>query len=337
MVLNETVDGILNGTINETAAGILNEAINATANETAGGIIGGLNGIAVNNHIAAIIPQFSNTSTVSFALDYGKQIPSLAMAGDFFALVILFIVGFLLLVLINKLTGVILHLIKNTIVFIITGFGVYYFYREFMIRAATGLTTETVLFGAVGAIIGLFGIAFAFYSFILKIKQGARKKYAEEMGVQVTRDRVTVEKRLAQVEAIEEAGGIEGIKDAFSWDSVKADKSLLSVLTFMIVAQFGVFSSQTIAAPNAQIGLSLFVAFSLGAFLFIKQSYKKYSTGVMHLLFTLIVGFALSVFLGSAWNKIPVTDLLSLAYFKTDSLIALISGMALSLFAGSKG
>ena len=332
MVVNETVGGILNGTVNET----INAVVNGTVNETAKGIINGLNGIAANNKIAASISQFSNTSAVSFALDYGKQLPSLAMAGDFFALVLFFIFGFFLLMLINKFTGMILHIIKNTMVFIITGFGVYYFYREFMSRAGAGLTTETLLFGLVGAIIGLFGIAFAFYSFILKIKQDTRKKLAEEMGVQVTRDRVAVEKALPQLEAAEESGGIGGLRDAFSWESVKADKSLLSVLAFMMVAQFGVFSSKTIAAPNTQIGLSLFIAFSVGAFLFIKQSYKKYTTGVMHLLFTLVIGFALSVFLGSVWNEIPIGELISLAYFKTESLIALISGMALSLFAGSK-
>lgn len=330
---------VLNATLNETVGGILNETINATlnqtANDTAGGILGGLNGIAANNNIAASISQFSNTSAVSFALDYGKQLPSLVMTGDFFALVILFIVGFLLLVLINKFTGMILHIIKNTIVFIIIGFGVYYFYREFMIRAAAGLTTETIMLGAAGAIIGLFGLAFAVYSFIFKIKQSARRELAGEIGSQVMRDRKIARAKLP--EAGEETGGAGGgIKDAFSWESVKADKSLLSVLAFMMVAQFGVFSSKTIAAPNAQIGLTLFVAFFIGAFLFIRQSYKRYSTGVMHLFFTLIAGFALSVFLGAAWNQIPMRDMISLAYFKTDSLIALISGMALSLFAGSK-
>jgi len=127
------------------------------------------------------------------------------------------------------------------------------------------------------------------------------------------------------------------LKDMFSWNSVKADKSLISVLAFMVVAQFGVFSSKTIAAPNVQTGLMLFVCFILAAFFFIRQSYKKYSTGLMHLIFTLVIGIVLSLVLGSAWNEIPITELISIAYFKTDSLIALISGMALSLFAGSKG
>ncbi len=304
-----------------------------------------ITGSAINESISQGITTLSNTSAMHFIADYGRQLPSLARHGDFFALLILFIAGYFLLLLINKFTGVIVHLIKNTFVFFITGFGVLYFYTEFRARAATGLTTETIIFGVLGIIIGILGLAFAIYAIFKKAKEGRTvagvptdaqyKKWRKDIGTTKAMPATTEEEIKEEIK--EELEEEMHLKDMFSWDSVKADKSILSVLTFMVVAQFGVFSSKTIAAPNIQTGMILFVGFFLAAFFFIRQSYKKYATGLMHFLFALVIGFVLSIVLGAAWNEMAWTELISLTYFKTDSLIALISGMALSLFAGSKG
>ena len=129
---------------------------------------------------------------------------------------------------------------------------------------------------------------------------------------------------------------VDNFKNLFTLESFKNDKSLLSVITFLVVAQFGAFSSVTITAPNVKVGLIIFFISILLSFVFIKQSYKNYKKGLTHIFIAFILGSILSIVLGHYWADIPFSVLFSLEVFKTESLIALISGMALSLFAGSK-
>jgi uncharacterized membrane protein len=115
------------------------------------------------------------------------------------------------------------------------------------------------------------------------------------------------------------------------------DRSLLAVLSYMVVAQFGVFSGVTIGAPNQMVGMIFFGLFLVAAFVFIKTTYHNYLTGLRHLIIALVFGFALSVVLGHVWATIPLAELLSTAYFTSNSLVALVTGLAISLFMGSKG
>ena len=59
--------------------------------------------------------------------------------------------------------------------------------------------------------------------------------------------------------------------------------------------------------------------------------------GIRHLAIALVFGAALSVFLGNIWTSVPLVELLSIAYFKSNALVALTTGLAVSLFMGSKG
>ncbi len=275
----------------------------------------------------------SNMSAGSFAAEYGRQLPTLATQGDFFALVVLFILGFICLVVVNKFTGAMPLLVRHTLVLIITAFGAYFFYGAFQERAALGMTLGTIAFGAVGAALCVLGLVYSVYSFIMKARQtlGQRHVIFQDIGKGVTRESLLSSKPFP-------GGPPEDLsfREMFGWSALTGEKSLLSVLAFVVVAQFGVFSSLTVTAPNVRTGVMLLGFFLVAAFLFIRQGYRNYRTGVMHLGFTLLVGFLLSVALGTAWKEIPVGELLSLAYFRSESLIALISGMALSLFAGSR-
>ncbi len=115
------------------------------------------------------------------------------------------------------------------------------------------------------------------------------------------------------------------------------DRSLLAVLSYMVVAEFGVISGVTISAPNENVGLIFFAIFLIAAFVFIKSTYHNYLTGLKHLLIALIFGAVLSVILSNVWLTVPLPELLSLAYFKSNALVALVTGLAVSLFMGSKG
>jgi len=127
----------------------------------------------------------------------------------------------------------------------------------------------------------------------------------------------------------------------FTTQALKAqitnDRSLLAVIGYVIIAEFGIFSSPTMSAPNPNVGMLFFGVFFVGAFIFIKTSYKKYLKGVAHLFIATIFAVGLSVFLGHLWAEIPLEVLLSIGYFGTNALVAVVTGIAVSLLMGSKG
>lgn len=269
----------------------------------------------------------NNTGSIGFAKDYAENVVGLALSGDMFAIIIALLFSFVALFIINKLSSIILVIIKKTIVFVITALGVLFFSRTLLEKVAVeGLTISTIFMGVLGAIFGLVGFAVAFYALfkhskkkIKEMRSGDTESFAEEKPQPAHLD------------------SVKDITNMFSVASIKNDKSLLSVLAFLVVAEFGVFSSKTIAAPNTQIGLIAFGLFMAVSLIFIKQSYAHYGKGLLHLTITFVIGATLSIILGTYWGGYPLGTLLSLGYFSSDALVALISGMALSLFAGSKG
>lgn len=133
------------------------------------------------------------------------------------------------------------------------------------------------------------------------------------------------------------------------------DQNLLTVFVLILVAEFGVFTSKTVAAPSARIGMILFAIFLVGAIIFVKSSYKNYWTGVRHFVFATAFAVVLSVLMLVYWQttycdtsmldanmtggECPVSAQAaidwSLAlspsfYFASDALIASITGVAFS-------
>lgn len=119
--------------------------------------------------------------------------------------------------------------------------------------------------------------------------------------------------------------------------NAEQSRSLLMVIGTVMVVEFGIFSSPTVAAPNAMVGMVFFGAFLFGVFIFLKATYAhQYLRGLFHALVALVFGFGLSVLLGHYWGGLAWTALLSINYFATTSMIALMSGIALSLLVGGK-
>jgi hypothetical protein len=273
--------------------------------------------------IGKIIPGSENT--IDFSFQYILSLPSLIKQGDYFAIMISLIVGYFLLILLNKISGLFLAVIKKIISFAITLLALLFIYNKFMSSLAVeGLTSKTLIIGAAGIIIGILGTVISFYSLFSKTKTAI-----------VNKDSKPAELKKESEPGID-MNQIKDFKTFFSLDSLKNDKSLLSVLTFLVVAEFGVFSSKTVSAPNIKIGLIMFAVFMTLAFVFIKQSYKSYSRGLVHILVTFVLGSALAIILGHYWSDYPYSILFSTQIFATECVVALISGMALSLFAGSK-
>jgi hypothetical protein len=272
------------------------------------------------------VKELSNQDgIVSFIIKYLIDLPHNALQGDYFSILVFLILGYFIIIVVNKISGLFMVVLKKTIAFLVVVLALLMTYSKFTDSLLTeGYSLNTVIIGVGGILIAVFGSIISFYGLFRHAKNAVSGTKLAEAEIKEQRPGIDINQ-------------IKDFKTFFSLDSLKNDKSLLSVLTFLIVAEFGVFSSRTISAPNPKIGMIIFAIFITLSFLFIRQSYRDYSKGLTHIILTFVFGSVLALILGHYWEGLPFSVLLSLEIFATDALVALISGMALSLFAGSKG
>jgi hypothetical protein len=268
---------------------------------------------------------------VPFIIEYAAVLPSEALAGNVFAVSILLIAFYILVFIINQLTGLIIFILKKLILLAIVSLAFSSFMVEFLARVgADGLTQDNITFGVIGFLAGFAAMMIAIYAAIASFKTLGGGVEEDER----PRSQETVAAAHGETSKPKEIG--YGFRQLLSMDTLKNDRSLGAVLAYLVVAEFGVFSSKTISAPNVSIGLLFFTAFMAAAFFFIRQSYRDFRRGLHHLTVAFIVGGALSILLGNLWGGLSLGVLLSPAYFTSDSMVALVTGIALSLFMGSK-
>jgi len=289
------------------------------------------------NPILSLMNSTNTTSLLGFTQGYLYSLPGLILQGDFVAITISSIIFLVALFIVNKITSLMLILIKKTIFLLITGLAVYYLATDFHIRLlASGLTLETIVFGVFGVLIGLFGIFLSIKTWF----SGAKESFGE---IKYGSDFASKDKGL-EIKSEDEQGiekqdiitELKGLKNEFSLQMIKHDKNLLSVLVYLIIGQFGIFSSPTIAPPNPQLGLTFFFLFLFGAVIFVRQTYKNFRIGLLHLIIALFFGLLLSLILGYFWGGIELSTLFSFQYFGTSCVVAVITGMAVSLIMGGK-
>lgn len=259
---------------------------------------------------------------------YAQSIPSHFMSADVFAISLVLISAYIIVLIINKLTGLIIFFLKKVILLTIITVAFHQFLTDLVERVLSeGISNDVVIFGAGGFIAGFVAIAFSLYAAFASMHKIKNDKVVEDKDV----------KEQAFSTEVKNQNPVEEVMKMLSMEKLKNDKSIGAVLTYLIIAEFGVFSSKTISAPNAEVGMWFFIVFMVAALIFIHQSYKNYIRGISHLIISLIVGGSLSILLGHFWGDIPMETLLSLEFFKTDSLVALVTGLSVSLFMSSKG
>lgn len=282
--------------------------------------------------------------------------------GNVFAIVIFLILLYIVVYIIQKLTTMLVFVLKKVLLLIIVSLAFFEFMRMFSHKIAfEGFSTGTILFGAAGFVIGVVAFSIALYVALRSIivlqkasEDTASEGHLEEFEgerIAKTGDTAVFEEAEAVHQAettefpapdtiIEEAGPTpisSRIKDELSVTALKNDKRIGAVIAYIIIAEFGVFSSKTIAAPSIETGIVFFGAFILASLIFIKLTYHNYWKGVRHLAAAILIGGFLSIVLGFFWGGIPLEHLISPVYFTTDALVALVTGLALSLFMGSIG
>jgi len=301
---------------------------------------------------------FDFNAFISQSIDYLQNtfIPSV-FAGDVFSIAILGIIAGILLLFFLKATLWLFSVTKRFFLAIIIFISLYFFAINFKDKIfAPEPDFVIIAIGVAGLLLGIVALAISFYSFNKHVKKPRTVKIGDEVivgkedalagGVEIPED-VEAEFRKEAIEAVKEEEEAkkeilkEELKKTLSMGSLReqmqSDKSLLAVLSYVIIAEFGVFSGVTNAAPNIEVGMAFLGVFLLGAFIFIRSTYHTYAKGAYHLIVTAFFGFALSILLGHFWAGTPLETLFSLEYFKSISLVAMITGMAISLFMGSRG
>ncbi|ODS38641.1 MAG: hypothetical protein A7316_07240 [Candidatus Altiarchaeales archaeon WOR_SM1_86-2] len=271
---------------------------------------------------------------LSLMANYLSTTPSEMLAGNVFAVATGLILVYIAVFIINKFTGLIIFFLKKIFLTIIVSVAFYQFLLHLNSRiAAEGLTNDILVLGAAGFLVGILAFLTALYASFRSFKK-VRKGEIKKPGAY---EKPKEYEKPAEVQAAaKEKHGERSFKEMLSIDSIKSDKSLGAVIAYIVIAEFGVFSSKTIAAPTVDVGLMFFIAFMIVAVFFIKQSYKDYKKGLFHFAVACVVGGALSILLGHLWGAVPLEQLLSAGYFATDSLVAFVTGLALSLFMGSR-
>lgn len=283
------------------------------------------------------------------AVEYLTTLPDEVVKGNVFAIVIFLVLLYLAIYLIQKFTTLLVFVLKKVFLLIIVALAFYEFVRVFALKIALeGITADTIIFGTVGAVIGFVALFIALYvalHSIIRLQKGpgevpepgppgeetvpALAPPEEAAGRSPETVPVSPEKPVA------EPSLATTVKEEISIGALRSDKRIGAVIAYIVIAEFGVFSSKTIAAPTVEAGLLFFVAFLLASVVFVRLTYHNYWRGLRHLTAALVFGGVLSIILGYFWGGIPLDQLLSLSYFTTDALVALITGLALSLFMGS--
>jgi hypothetical protein len=265
---------------------------------------------------------------MGFVAEYAHTVPGKLSEGDVFVVSAALILAYILVLVINKLTGLIIFFLKKASLLLIVALAFYRFVLIFFEKIALeGYTGDNIALGAVGFIMGAVSFAIALYAALRslnKISKASKPSPKPEHEQDLPSEKIPGEKNA-------------DFREFFSIQSVKNDKSVGAVLSYIIIAQFGVFSSRTISAPSAQVGILIFGIFLVAALAFIRQSYANYLRGLRHLGLTIIFGGAFSILLGHFWGNYPLDELLSAGYFATDSLVALITSISVSLFMSGKG
>ena len=282
--------------------------------------------------------------------------PAAIMQGDVFALTITLIAFFIAVVVINRLTGLLIVVLKKIILFIIVTLAFWQFITMFAARVSTeGLTNDTLIFGAIGFVIGLTAIGISLYVALGSLKNAHKglalpdpeeRKFVPATSISEPFSTIEIPGAPPAKSATTSpgpvpegstGGTISAMKDSLSLNNLKNDKSLGAVLAYLVIAQFGVFSSMTIPAPSFEVGVAFFALFIIAGLFFIHFTYHNYLTGLRHLVMAILVGAIIAIVLGYFWGNIPLNELLSPAFFQSSALVALVTGLALSLFMGGKG
>ncbi len=247
------------------------------------------------------------------AQEYATELFGKAAAGDPTSIALAALAALIIIGMFAGVGSLIWRYLKSIILLGVVGLSLYLSAPEILKRFSTDGAGIEPIIGGVALLAGLIALWFAF-----KKTRKAQKAVEAPRPAKEAPEKVAEEKTL-----------LEQL-------SAAKDKNLMSVISILIIVQFGIFTSKTTSAPNAEVGMMLVAGFLLAAFVFIRNTYSSYKKGLAHLIIAAVAAFLISVVLGYYWASIPLEDLLSQAYFATDAAVAFITSIAVSLLMGNR-
>lgn len=276
------------------------------------------------------------TTAIDFATAYGQALPSLVMQGDVGAIVIGLLLFYIALILINKLSYYLLKVIKYVVVVAITLTAFYALVMTFLEKFA-GADPLYMILGLIGVAVGFVGVVVALFALFKQTTRSAdlaKARNAKMLAYQ--KQLLQEEKSKLETERKELVLEKQKVKRSGLQQLVKKQGVLLTIITYIMIAEFGVFSSVTISAPTPEIGMIMVGMFIVGVIIYVFRTYPDPKEGLMYLGIAFVFAFLLSILLGHFWVGHALEELLSTTYFALDSMVAFVTGVALSLFMGSK-
>ena len=284
-----------------------------------------------------MLEALNTTSALQFGQAYVQAIPSLVMQGDVSAIVIGLILFYIALIALNKISFYLLKVIKYVVVLAIVLSAFYSLVMTFIAKFA-GAQPMYMLLGLIGLAVGFVGVIVALYALYKQATRTSKLVKARDSKMLAYQQHVLQqEKEALEEERKELAKEKVQIKQNMLQQLVKKQGVLLTIITYIMIAEFGVFSSVTISAPTPEIGIIMVTMFVVGVIAYVYRTYPDPMDGMKMLGVAFIFAFVLSLVLGHFWVGHEVAELLSVGYFALDSMVAFITGVALSLFMGSKG
>ena len=178
-----------------------------------------INSTLYTERIGDFVPGSENA--LGFAANYFLSLPSLVAQGDYFAIMISLIIGYLLILILHKISGLFLIVLKKTIALAVTVLALLLVYSKFMNSPYTeGFSVRTIVIGIIGIGIAVLGTIISFYSLFKNTKNAilaerkVKKAPAEET---------------LQKEPEINLNQLKDFKTFFSLDSLTKAKSLHSV------------------------------------------------------------------------------------------------------------
>ncbi|NYT06026.1 MAG: hypothetical protein GKC04_06615 [Methanomicrobiales archaeon] len=271
---------------------------------------------------------------------YLLDLPAKIQAGDLIAILIALLLLYCGAFLLSKVTPLILEIVKKLVILAIIVISAHIFLLDLVRKIlAAGFTVNVAVFGALGLLIAVIAISIALFRAITAVL--AHRKPCAPIPPLPAPPAETAEAAAGPaVEPLPATGEatakISKESAAYRLKTLTKENSLGMVVLYLVIAEFGIFSSRTIAAASAEAGLTFFLVFLIAALIFIKIRYDDYQSGLRHLVFVCTFGFFISLVLGHFWGGIPAETLLSMNYFRSEALVALITGISLSLFMADK-
>lgn len=274
-----------------------------------------------------------------------------AYGGDFFAILSLLLALFVALWLVHKIVEYLMELVKKILILSTVAFAGYFFLTTLYSRYLTdGLGFSTIVFGFFGLIALVIAVSLALmavssvfkqevFSILRKTEALTNAELRKEKKSSETKTKSSPEsekKILFPLKNLTNNTGWNELKETIRWEFLKNDPALRIALIYLLVTQFGIFSSKTTPAPSAEVGFGIWIVFVLGACFVSLQLYRDERIALRNLALMACLATVLAYALGIFWNGVEPAILFSFDFFRTDALVAWISSVGVGLYMGSR-